>query len=148
MAQRVHHVSLDREELRKRGQAALEKLRGTRQESDRKRLIEEGRRLVKQSRSSFLNEKGPTAMENTNGQLPTLPAPMDVATKATISATAPSLTCATTTVRKPPPPPHAPATATKSSKLHTISRGVATKVTKKLDLTNTVDDDGWDFDDF
>lgn len=134
------YSDLDREELRKRGQEALEKLRGKTRDSNRSRLIAEGRLLLKQSRSTttktapFVNENGHIQSQALPPALPAKP------------VAAPS----TAVARMVPPPPskRIPASLT-ASKPKPVSHRVATKVTKVDTTEDTAnDDDGWDFDDF
>ncbi|KAG7356314.1 hypothetical protein IV203_001000 [Nitzschia inconspicua] len=130
---------LDRDELRKRGQAALVKLRGTTQESNRRRLIEEGRLLLKQSRSGTLAAKKTATKVIGNGKVDSVPPPPAAPSRPDVGSSpesAPSI---------PKPPPRS-ATLT-TSKPKPAPRGIGIKVLKD-DPAETGADDGWDFDDF
>jgi hypothetical protein len=134
------YSDLDREELRKRGQEALEKLRGKTRDSNRSRLIAEGRLLLKQSRSTttktapFVNENGHIQSQ---ALPPALPAKPVAAPSTAVARMAP-----------PPPSKRIPASL-RVSKPKPVSHRVATKVTKVDTTEDTAnDDDGWDFDDF
>jgi hypothetical protein len=147
---------LDRDELRKRGQAALDGLRNTSQTGSRRRLIEEGRQLLKQSMSNPKVLKGISAGVSTAGRatapginltrlesnsrpqssvLPKTTAEVSKVGNSTIGLSIPN--------QKPSRIPQKPTIA----KILPPSR-VAVRTATKIDSVNDSGEDGWDFDDF
>jgi hypothetical protein len=149
-ASTISKPPIDRDELRRRGQEALEKLRSSSSNAgSRRRLIEEGRQLLKQKQA--ISSSSSTVETNTGGI-----APKKFGSVRPLPPAAPPRTTATDTSETEPqknssPSAPIPSVSSKAPTLGMRTKPSAphvTKVTKIHPVEGYKADDGWDFDDF
>ena len=143
---------LDRDELRRRGQEALEKLRSSSSNSgSRRRLIEEGRQLLKQ-KQAIKSSSSSSPVETKAGGI----APKKVGGLGSVRLLSPAAPPRMTVVNKPATEPQKNSTLSvpkpsKAPTLRTLTKPSAPHVTKVTKIDAAEDDkadNGWDFDDF
>ena len=143
---------LDRDELRRRGQEALEKLRSSSSNSgSRRRLIEEGRQLLKQKQAIKSSSSSAPVGSNPGGI-----APKKVGGPGSVRPLPPAAPPRMTVVNKPATEPQKNSSLSvpkpsKAPTLRTLTKPSAPHVTKVTKIDAAEDDkadNGWDFDDF
>jgi hypothetical protein len=149
-ASTISKPPIDRDELRRRGQEALEKLRSSSSNAgSRRRLIEEGRQLLKQKQA--ISSSSSTMETNTDGI-----SPKKFGSVRPLPPAAPPRTTATDTSKTEPQKNSSlsapiPSVSSKAPTLGMRTKPSAphvTKVTKIHPVEDDKADDGWDFDDF